>query len=79
MDNREFDTFIKIKIQALVDLIMENKCLTFEDALSYLCHSRMYKVLVRENSKIWHFSTEKLFEILLNEYENNKLSFPDYA
>ncbi len=79
MENNKFDTFIKIKIQALIDIIMERKLLTFEDALNLLYHSRTYKVLLREDSKIWHLSTEKLFEILLNEYENNILSFPDYA
>lgn len=79
MENKEFNTFIKIKIQALVDRIMERKSLLFEDAINYLYNSRTYKMLLNENSKIWHYSTEKLFEILENEYKNNKLTFPDYA
>ena len=79
MDKNEFDAFIKIKIQALVDRIMERKDLPFEEATRYLYHSRTYKMLINENLKIWHFSTEKLFDMLDNEYKNQKLSLPDYA
>ncbi|HOO85630.1 MAG TPA: hypothetical protein PLS94_13750 [Prolixibacteraceae bacterium] len=79
MNSNEFDSFIKIKIQGLVDRIMDRKQLSFEDAISYLYNSQTYKALLIEKNKMWHFSTEKLFLILNDEYANNKLSFPDYA
>ncbi len=79
MNTTEFDSFIKIKIQALVDRIMEHKELSFEAALIYLYSSRTYKALIIENTKLWHFSTEKLYQLLTDEYKNNKISFPDYA
>lgn len=79
MNTNEFDSFIKIKIQALVDRIMERKELSFEAALNYLYSSRTYKTLIIDNNKLWHFSTEKLYQILADEYKNNKISFPDYV
>lgn len=79
MNNKEFNSFINIKIQALVDRIMERKSLTFEEAINYLYNSDTYKVLLSENLKVWHYSTEKLFEILDNEYKCHKLSLPDYG
>lgn len=79
MNTNEFDAFIKIKIQALVDRIMERKELSFEAALNYLYSSCTYKTLIIENNKLWHFSTEKLYQILVDEYKNKKISFPDYV
>ncbi|HKK82534.1 MAG TPA: hypothetical protein VJ909_09810 [Prolixibacteraceae bacterium] len=68
MNTYEFDSFIKIKIQDLVDRIMDRKQLSFHDAINYLYNSRTYKTLIDENNKLWHFSTEKLFLILTDEY-----------
>jgi hypothetical protein len=79
MNSNEFDSFVKIKIQDLVDRIMDRKQLSFEEAISFLYNSQTYKALLNEKNKIWHFSTEKLFLILNDEYKNNKISFPDYA
>jgi hypothetical protein len=79
MNANKFDSFIKIKIQALVDCIMQEKQLPFEEALGYLYGSRTYHALISEPTKLWHFSTNKLFQILNDEYKNNQISFPDYA
>jgi hypothetical protein len=79
MNKKEFEAFINIKIQVLVDRIMERKSLSFEEAMTYLYNSGTYKILLNEELKIWHFSTEKLFDMLNTEYKNQKLSLPDYA
>ena len=79
MNNNEFNSFIKIKIQALVDRIMQQNGRSLVDALDFLYNSRTYDNLITENKKLWHFSTEKLYQILTDEYQNNKISFNDYA
>ena len=79
MNKKEFNIFINIKIQALIDRIMERKLLSFEEAIYYFYNSHTCKMLLKEESKLWHFSTEKLFDIINNEYKNQKLSLPDYA
>lgn len=79
MKDKEFDTFIKIKIQALVDMIMDEKALNFEEALTILYNSEIYKALLNESTKIWHFSTPKLYEMLVYEQEHKRLIFPDYV
>ncbi|MDA3890771.1 MAG: hypothetical protein PF517_03800 [Salinivirgaceae bacterium] len=79
MGRDKFNTFIIIKIQALVAMVMERKSMSFEDALYLLYNSKTYSELMNEGTKVWHFSTPKLFEILDKEYVNNIFSLPDYV
>ncbi|MCX6308020.1 MAG: hypothetical protein NTY32_04005 [Bacteroidia bacterium] len=75
----EFDSFVELKIQSLVSLIVEHENLVFEDALQFLYESKLYNALLEEHSKIWHLSNEKLFEMLLNEKQTNELTYPDFV
>ncbi len=79
MIETEFDTFVELKIQGLVSLIIEHEHLAFEDALQFLYDSKLYDALLEEHSKIWHLSNEKLFEMLLNEKQTNELTYPDFV
>ena len=75
----EFDSFIELKVQDLVSLIIEIKKLEFVDALQYLYESKLYIALVDDSTKIWHLSTEKLFDMLKNEKQTNRLEYPDFV
>ena len=75
----EFDSFIELKVQDLVSLIIDNEKLEFVDALQYLYESKLYLALIDESTKIWHLSSEKLFEMLKNEKIKNVLEYPDFV
>jgi len=79
MFETEFDTFVELKIQGLVSLIIEHEKIGFEDAIEFLYDSKLYNALLKEHSKIWHLSNEKLFEMLLNEKQTNELTYPDFV
>lgn len=79
MFETEFDTFVELKIQGLVSLIIEHEKIGFEDAIEFLYDSKLYNALLEEHSKIWHLSNEKLFEMLLNEKQTNELTYPDFV
>ena len=79
MNEDQFNTFIILKIQALVAMLMERRSISFEDALSLLYSSQTYSELRNESTKVWHLSTSKLFEILSEEYMNKNFSLPDYV
>jgi len=79
MFETEFDTFVELKIQGLVSLIIEHEKIGFEDAIQFLYDSKLYNALLEEHSKIWHLSNEKLFEMLLNEKQTNELTYPDFV
>jgi hypothetical protein len=75
----EFESIVELKVQDLVSLIIECKSLAFEDALQYLYESKLYAALTDEGTKLWHLSTEKLFDMLKTEEETGKLIYPDFV
>jgi len=79
MDQLEFESFIELKIRDIVALVMERKVLDFEMTIRYVYKSRLYRLLLNENTKLWHLSNEKLFDMLVYEKENKQLIFPDYV
>lgn len=79
MDKHEFESFVELKISDITALVMERKAFDFEMAIEYLYKSGLYRLLIQENTKLWHLSNEKLFEMLVNEKENKQLIFPDYV
>ncbi len=79
MIQNEFDTYVELKVQDLVSLIIEYEKLEFVDALQYLYESKLYIALLDESTKIWHLSNEKLFEMLKIEKQTNKLIYPDFV
>ncbi|HPI21120.1 MAG TPA: hypothetical protein PKY56_12200 [Candidatus Kapabacteria bacterium] len=79
MKNQDYTAIIPFKIQMLVSYIIEKLNLDFKNALEYLYSTELYEVLTDEESKIWHLTTEKLFELLEYEKENKELIFPDFV
>jgi hypothetical protein len=79
MQKAEFETLIELKVQDLVSLLMHNEAMQFMDALPYLYATELYAALTNEQTKLWHLSTEKLYEMLKNEKLNNKLEYPDFV
>ncbi len=79
MNSTEFEAIFPYKIQDLISLIIETQQLEFDDAVTLLYESKLYEVLSTETTKIWHLSTNKLLEILLNEKSTGQLIYPDYV
>ena len=79
MTKLEFESFVELKIRDIIALIMDRENLDFETAIHFLYKSRLYLLLLDESSKLWHLSSEKLFDILKTEKENKQLVLPDYV
>ncbi len=79
MKKANYTAIIPFKIKDIVFLIMTNKKILFNEALNYLYNSELYKYLSNEETKFWHFSTAKLYDLLENEKQNNFLEFPDFV
>ena len=77
-DHTYYDIII-IKIEDLISLIIENNNLNFDDALDYLYNSILYENLINEETKLWHLSTKKLFEIIELEKKTNEFIYPDFV
>lgn len=78
-DNNKYESVIPYKIMSIVSLTIETKQFDFSDALKYVYTTRLYELLANEETKLWHLSPKKLFEILENEKKNNTLELPDFV
>jgi hypothetical protein len=43
-----------------------------------LYDSKLYALLEQEDTKLWHYSVEKLFDLYQSEVEHGKLDLPEY-
>ncbi len=77
--NINFEVLIPYKIVDIISLIMGERSLNFTDALRYLYESKLYNLLSDESTKLWHLSSEKLFDILEHEKQHNQLELPDFV
>lgn len=70
MDNN----ILPFKIQRLVNVIIEKKRCTLEDALQYLYSSELYRQLSSESSSLWYqsLSNLSLYEMLKKEKLSKK-------
>lgn len=72
-----YAAIIPYKVKDIIELIMENKKESFLDAINYLYDSKLYEYLSNEKSKFWHFSSNKLFDLLNEEKQNSFFKIPD--
>ncbi len=79
MDNNVFKSILPFKIQDLISIIKDRKHLNFTEALHYLYESKLYNAFSIEDTKLWHLSSEKLFDMLENEKLTKEIIFPDYV
>lgn len=75
----DYSALIPYKIIGIVKLIMENKETDFPNAISYLYKTQLYEFLSDEQTKLWHLSPHKLFDLMEDEKRTNKFEFPDFV
>jgi len=78
MDKPKFEALLPFIVAALMQKIIEQKKISQENAFFQLYHSRLYSFLDNEKTKVWHYSTEKLYQLFDEEITSGKLELPDY-
>lgn len=76
MDRVKFSAVLPIVCSALVEKIENELHLSDKEAISELYSSSLYDFLEKEETKVWQYSTEKLFELFLEERSSGKITFP---
>jgi hypothetical protein len=79
MKKNVFESIMPLKVEDLISLIVEKHQLEFEAALIYLYDSKIYDALSVEETKLWHLSTEKLYDMLIVEKDTGELIYPDFV
>lgn len=78
MDKNKFDAIFPIITASLADKIMIHFNLSEDKALMELYETELYAALENEETKVWQYSVEKLFDLYKNEKQNGSLELPKY-
>lgn len=78
MDKNKFNAIFPIIIASLADKIMINFNFSEDKALMELYETELYAALEKEETKVWQYSMEKLFDIYKNEKQKGSLELPNY-
>ena len=77
MDKEKFEALLPIFTADLIQKIIEQKKILQDDAISLFYNSKLYMLLENEKTKIWHYSTDKLFQLLEEELITGNFELPE--
>jgi hypothetical protein len=72
----EFEAILPLKVEGVVEQLVEERKMPLQDALEYLYSSQLYALLEREETKIWYYSPQMLLYLLENEKNTGELRLP---
>ena len=72
----EFEAILPLKVEGIVEQLIEERKISLPDALEYLYSSQLYALLEREDTKIWYYSPQMLLYLLENEKNTGELRLP---
>jgi len=77
MDKAKFMALLPFIVTALIQKIIERKNMTQDEAFTALYGSGLYLVLDDEETKVWHYSVEKLYQLFDEEMVTGNLELPE--
>ena len=78
IEKNHFEMVLLTISAGLVKKIVLETGLDEDVAMEKLYSSALYAELEKEETKVWHYSVPKLFELLHKEMENGQLVLPEY-
>ena len=78
MERDKFAAILPIVVGGVVNKIIDEMCVSEEEALDKLYNSELYTALENEATKVWTYSVPKLFELYHTEINTGTLVLPDY-
>ena len=78
MENTQFELVLQTISTGLVAMIITETGLDEDTAMEKLYSSALYSALENEETKVWHYSVSKLYELWENEIKTGRLTLPEY-
>lgn len=78
MDKNKFLAILPIITTALADRIAKTYNLDENIAIEKLYATTLYSYLENEETKVWQYSVEKIFDLYRQEVETGSLELPEY-
>jgi hypothetical protein len=75
----QFKATLELLIPLIIKEIVKQRDIPQEEAFVLLYSSKLYKLIEDEETKLWHLSPLTLFNLLAEELETGKISFPQEA
>lgn len=77
MKAEEFAVLMPHISSDFVRVIVEKRGISEQEAILKLYTSKLYAMLEREETKVWHYSTPMLYSLLEQEEKTGDIVFPD--
>ena len=77
MNKSHFQMILELKAAGLVEKWMDFSDTTLQESLQKVYNSKVYEVLEREETKLWHHSPQLLLDCLIQELRTGSPEFPD--
>jgi len=78
MEHNRFELVLQTISSGLVAKIIEETDLDEDIAIEKLYSSKLYLNLEKEETKVWHYSVSKLYEIWDKEMKTGQLILPEF-
>ena len=78
METNQFEIVLQTISTGLVGKIIAETGLNEDTAMEKLYSSALYSMLENEETKVWHYSVPKLYELWEKEAETGRLVLPEY-
>lgn len=75
--DKSISPVIAVITPGIINLLVEHHHLSIEEAASILYNSRLYKDLEDEETKVWRLSYPLLYDLLEEELETGKITYPE--
>ena len=73
---KNISPIVAVVAPGIIQLMMESRGISIEDAADLLYNSRLYKDLEDEKTKVWRLSYYLLYDLLEEELVTGKISYP---
>lgn len=77
MGQEQFHALMPVIAADVVRMIVEKEGIAEDAAIRMLYSSKLFAALEQEDTKVWHYSTPMLYDLLKQEISTGELRFPD--
>ncbi|MDR3047248.1 MAG: hypothetical protein LBU51_06500 [Bacteroidales bacterium] len=77
VNQKNISSLIAIITPGILTLLMEKHAVSLEEASRILYNSELYSVLEQEHLKLWRLSYPILYDMLEEELETGKITYPE--
>ena len=75
----ENKAMLEFIVPRLIKTIIEDRSVSEKEAFTFLYSSKLYEMLDREETKLWHLSVPTLYAMFKEEQDTGQITYPEEA